>query len=69
MLIEFGPDGRPSGEADIYFTRHQDAVAAMSRDRQHIGQTDGPAKSVSPKIHLSLTTLNYRNVWAGFVSE
>lgn len=56
MLIEFGPDGRPSGEADIYFTRHQDAVAAMSRDRQHIGQTDGPAKSVSPKINLSLTT-------------
>uniref|UniRef100_H3C2H6 RRM domain-containing protein n=1 Tax=Tetraodon nigroviridis TaxID=99883 RepID=H3C2H6_TETNG len=37
MLIEFGPDGRPSGEADVYFTRHQDAVAAMSRDRQHIG--------------------------------
>lgn len=37
MLIEFGPDGRPSGEADVYFTQHQDAVAAMSRNRQHIG--------------------------------
>ncbi|XP_011614236.1 G-rich sequence factor 1 [Takifugu rubripes] len=37
MLMEFGPDGRPSGEADVYFGRHEDAVAAMSRDREHIG--------------------------------
>lgn len=47
MLIEFGPDGRPSGEADVYFARHQDAVAAMARDRQHIGNADGAAKTVS----------------------
>lgn len=39
ILIECGPDGRPSGEADVYFSCHQDAVAAMSRDRQHIGET------------------------------
>ncbi|XP_045931489.1 G-rich sequence factor 1 isoform X2 [Micropterus dolomieu] len=38
ILIECGPDGRPSGEADVYFSCHQDAVAAMSRDRQHIGE-------------------------------
>ncbi|XP_044051895.1 G-rich sequence factor 1 [Siniperca chuatsi] len=38
ILIECGPDGRPSGEADIYFNCHQDAAAAMSRDRQHIGE-------------------------------
>lgn len=37
VLIEFGPDGRPSGEADVYFSCHQEAVAAMSRDRMHIG--------------------------------
>lgn len=37
ILIECGPDGRPSGEADVYFSSHQDAMAAMSRDRQHIG--------------------------------
>lgn len=49
MLIEFGPDGKPSGEADVYFSRHQDAVAAMSRDKQHIGQTDRPVKPASPK--------------------
>lgn len=41
ILIEFGPDGRPSGEADVYFASHQDAVAAMSRDRQHVGKTVG----------------------------
>lgn len=38
VLIEFGPDGRPSGEADVFFSCHQEAVAAMSRDRMHIGE-------------------------------
>lgn len=38
VLIEFGPDGRPSGEADVYFSSHQEAVTAMSRDRMHIGE-------------------------------
>lgn len=38
ILIECGPDGRPSGEADVYFSCHQDAMAAMSRDRMHIGE-------------------------------
>lgn len=37
ILIECGPDGRPSGEADVYFSCHQHAVAAMSRDRMNIG--------------------------------
>ncbi|KAM7415640.1 hypothetical protein PAMA_017934 [Pampus argenteus] len=38
ILIEYGPSGRPNGEADVYFSCHQDAVAAMSRDREHIGE-------------------------------
>lgn len=38
VLIEFGSDGRPSGKADVYFSCHQDAVAAMSRDKMHIGE-------------------------------
>lgn len=38
VLIEFGPDGRASGEADVYFNSHQEAVNAMSRDRMHIGE-------------------------------
>ncbi|XP_062873606.1 G-rich sequence factor 1 [Trichomycterus rosablanca] len=36
VLIEFGPDGRPCGEAEAHFTTHQDAVAAMTKDKQHI---------------------------------
>ncbi|KAG7489096.1 G-rich sequence factor 1 [Solea senegalensis] len=37
ILMECGYDGRPSGEADVYFTSYEDAVAAMSRDKQYIG--------------------------------
>ncbi|KAM4578331.1 G-rich sequence factor 1 [Fundulus diaphanus] len=37
IRVEFGPDGRPSGEADVFFRRHQDAVDAMSRDRMSMG--------------------------------
>ncbi|XP_061586694.1 G-rich sequence factor 1 [Cololabis saira] len=37
ILIECGPNGRPSGEADVYFSCHREAVAAMSRDRMNIG--------------------------------
>uniref|UniRef100_A0A8C7FF94 RRM domain-containing protein n=1 Tax=Oncorhynchus kisutch TaxID=8019 RepID=A0A8C7FF94_ONCKI len=36
ILVEFGPDGRASGEADVYFTSHQDAVSAMTRDKAHM---------------------------------
>uniref|UniRef100_A0A3B4U3P9 G-rich RNA sequence binding factor 1 n=1 Tax=Seriola dumerili TaxID=41447 RepID=A0A3B4U3P9_SERDU len=39
ILIECGPDGKPSGEAEVYFSCHQDAVAAMSKDRMYIGET------------------------------
>ncbi|CAL9707684.1 unnamed protein product [Knipowitschia caucasica] len=38
LQLEFGPNGRPSGEADVFFSCHQDAVEAMSRDRMHIGE-------------------------------
>ncbi|KAB5528574.1 hypothetical protein PHYPO_G00141790 [Pangasianodon hypophthalmus] len=36
VLIEYGPDGRPSGEAAAHFTTRQDAVEAMTRDKQYI---------------------------------
>lgn len=38
ILIEYGADGRPRGEADVYFKRHEDAAEAMSRDKQYIGE-------------------------------
>lgn len=37
IVFECSPDGRLNGEADVYFSCHQDAAAAMSRDRQHLG--------------------------------
>ncbi|XP_023813885.1 heterogeneous nuclear ribonucleoprotein H2 [Oryzias latipes] len=37
IMIECRPDGRTSGEADVYFSCHRDAVAAMSRDRTNMG--------------------------------
>ncbi|KAJ3580632.1 hypothetical protein NHX12_034330 [Muraenolepis orangiensis] len=37
ILIEFGQDGKPRGEADVFFRSHQDAVSAMSRDRMYLG--------------------------------
>lgn len=38
ILMEFGRDGKSNGEADVYFSCHQEAVAAMSKDRMHIGE-------------------------------
>ncbi|XP_026199196.1 G-rich sequence factor 1 [Anabas testudineus] len=52
ILIECGRDGRPTGEADVYFSCHQDAMAAMSRDRQHIGER---------YIELFLNSVPYSN--------
>ena len=34
--IEIGPDGRVTGEADVEFATHEDAVAAMSKDRANM---------------------------------
>lgn len=38
VLIEYGPDGRLSGEAAAHFTTRQDAMEAMSRDKQYISK-------------------------------
>ncbi|XP_040104965.1 heterogeneous nuclear ribonucleoprotein F-like, partial [Oryx dammah] len=34
--IETGPDGRVTGEADVEFATHEEAVAAMSKDRANM---------------------------------
>ncbi|XP_043912903.1 heterogeneous nuclear ribonucleoprotein H3 isoform X2 [Protopterus annectens] len=34
--IETGPDGRATGEADVEFATHEDAVAAMSKDKNNM---------------------------------
>ncbi|XP_078269250.1 heterogeneous nuclear ribonucleoprotein H3 isoform X2 [Rhinoraja longicauda] len=34
--LEYGNDGRATGEADVEFATHEDAVAAMSKDKAHM---------------------------------
>ncbi|XP_064416525.1 G-rich sequence factor 1 isoform X2 [Latimeria chalumnae] len=36
IYMEYGPDGRATGEADVMFKSHADAVASMAKDRAHI---------------------------------
>lgn len=38
--IEIGPDGRVTGEADVEFATHEDAVAAMSKDKANMREFD-----------------------------
>ena len=40
VVMSFDQLGRPSGDAEVYFSSHEDAVAAMQKNRQHIGQFD-----------------------------
>ena len=51
ILVEFGPDGRPKGEADVFFRSHQDAVSAMSRDRLHMGRRLEQAHQILIQSH------------------
>uniref|UniRef100_A0AAY4CR65 RRM domain-containing protein n=1 Tax=Denticeps clupeoides TaxID=299321 RepID=A0AAY4CR65_9TELE len=37
ILIEYRFDGRATGEAQVYFSSNKDAVAAMSKDRENMG--------------------------------
>lgn len=37
--MEIGPDGRVTGEADVEFATHEDAVAAMSKDKANMRKT------------------------------
>ncbi|XP_069313634.1 heterogeneous nuclear ribonucleoprotein F-like isoform X5 [Eulemur rufifrons] len=36
VQIEIGPDGRVTGEADVEFATHEEAVASMSKDRANM---------------------------------
>lgn len=34
--IDVGPNGKSTGEADVEFGLHEDAVSAMSKDKNHM---------------------------------
>lgn len=36
MHIDVGPNGKSTGEADVEFATHEDAVSAMSKDKNHM---------------------------------
>lgn len=36
MHIDVGPSGKSTGEADVEFATHEDAVSAMSKDKNHM---------------------------------
>lgn len=38
IVIECAPDGYMNGEADVYFSCHRDASAAMCKNKQYIGE-------------------------------
>ena len=38
VIMDFDQFGRPSGEAEVFFTSHEDAQAAMKKNNQHIGE-------------------------------
>ncbi|XP_056125994.1 G-rich sequence factor 1 [Rhinichthys klamathensis goyatoka] len=38
VLVEYSSNGRPTGEAEAYFQTHQDAVSAMSKDREYLNE-------------------------------
>ena len=38
MDVSFDKSGRPSGEAEIYFHSHDDAIVAMQKHKHHIGK-------------------------------
>lgn len=48
--IEVGPDGRVTGEADVEFATHEDAVAAMSKDKASMRKSHSTTTTCSTQI-------------------
>lgn len=51
--IEVGPDGRVTGEADVEFATHEDAVAAMSKDKANMRESAVISVCGSSSLFLS----------------
>lgn len=48
--IDIGADGRATGEADVEFVTHEDAVAAMSKDKNHMRECCAPEAFVYHRV-------------------
>lgn len=53
MHIDVGPNGKSTGEADVEFATHEDAVSAMSKDKNHMRMF-----FVSYPIHFDLICIS-----------
>lgn len=70
--IEIGPDGRVTGEADVEFATHEDAVAAMSKDKANMREfkiSDVTTDTLYINIHddiygLSLSAPQSTAMWS-----
>lgn len=40
ITMEYSSSGKATGEADVHFKTHEDAVAAMLKDRSHVREYD-----------------------------
>lgn len=51
ITMEYSSSGKATGEADVHFDTHEDAVAAMLKDRSHV-------RKCCPWFLLSILTTN-----------
>uniref|UniRef100_A0A8C4NK57 RRM domain-containing protein n=1 Tax=Eptatretus burgeri TaxID=7764 RepID=A0A8C4NK57_EPTBU len=57
VQIEYDPSGRPTGEADVEFSSHDDAVASMTKDKAHMQH-----RYIELFLNSTDPNLAYRNV-------
>lgn len=64
--IDFAPNGKSTGEADVEFRSHEDAVAAMSKDKNHMRRCSHPSLSVAchPKVRFRAAEAGAWSVFA-----
>lgn len=53
ILVEYNSHGDATGEADVHFESHKDAVAAMAKEGSKMGKSEKQRGSYSPGIETS----------------
>lgn len=53
ILVEYNSHGDATGEADVHFKSHKDAVAAMAKEGSQMGKSEKGGGSYSPETETS----------------
>lgn len=53
ILVEYNSHGDATGEADVHFKSHKDAVAAMAKEGSQMGKSEKERGSHSPETETS----------------